>query len=149
MMAPVFSFLWILGGYKQKNWRRLGVPISLLAFSVCFGLFSWRVLLSCSLLAIVLRLPFTLFGDDIHSNWLNWLWIWVSGAFLGCPVISLGFDISALLSILVPCIVQGVVGTLSNIPKTAKFFPWKACEAAIGFSAAYPFSLFFYLNSLV
>ena len=137
ILCPVFSILYLYGGYKQKNWRRLGLPIALLVFSLAFGCFSWWVVLSAFLLGVSLRLPFTLVGDSLYASWVNWVWIWILGFLFGACSIPLGITVGLLF----PCLVVGAVGTLSNLPQTSHYFPWKFCEASIGFSLAYPFVL--------
>jgi hypothetical protein len=134
LLCPVFGFLYALGGYRQKNWRRLGLPFVLLLASLLFGSFSWWVVLSALLLGLSLRLPFTLRGDSLYSWWGNWPYIWLAGYLMGLTSFS-------ILGALAPCLVQGIFGTLSNVPATARFFPWKWVEASVGFALAYPFAL--------
>lgn len=138
LMAPLWSLLWILGGWKQKNWRRLGVPISLVLFGWLFGSVSYRLLLSALLLGLALRLPFTLVGDSLHAWWGNWVWVWVVGGLYGTPALVLRQE---WIAVLVPLIVLGFLGTASNLPKLSRYAPWKMVEAFVGASVAYPYCL--------
>lgn len=139
LMVPVFSALYIIGGWKQKNWRRLGLPLSLLAFGLLFSGLSWQLVASSFLLGAALRLPFTLIGDSVHSSPWNWVWIWVLGAILGISslLISQVFPLSFLL----PMLMQGVFGTASNLRPLSQYTPWKMVEAFVGASVAYPYCL--------
>jgi hypothetical protein len=93
----------------------------------------------------VSTLPFTFKGDSIHSHWFNWVWIWIAGYLLGLPSVILGWD--GLWYALVPCVAQGVLGTLSNLPKTSKYVQWKFFEGAVWFCMAYPYALLMSLRS--
>jgi hypothetical protein len=138
LLVPVFSLLYVIGGWKQKNWRRLGLPISLLAFGWLFGGLSWSLVASCLLLGAVLRLPFTLMGDSLYAWWGNWVWIWVVGYLFGASSLVLRFD---LIAPLLPLAAQGIFGTLSNLRVSSRYFPWKWVEAIVGASVAYPYCL--------
>lgn len=137
-MVPVFSALYIIGGWKQKNWRRLGLPLALLVFGSLFGGLSWRLVASAFLLGCALRLPFTLIGDSVHASPWNWVWIWVFGGLLALPALVLRLD---LPTVLVPLLVQGLWGTLSNLKSVSQYAPWKWVESVVGASVAYPYCL--------
>ena len=139
-LCPLCGLLYQLGGFRWKPLRREGVPLVIFLSGIMAVGFSWQLLLSCCLLWCALRLPFTLIGDSLNDSWFNWVWIWIAGYLLGMASFPLS---QSLLTPLVPLLAQGLLGSLSNIPYTAKFLPWKFVEGAIGFAVAYPFCLIF------
>jgi hypothetical protein len=138
LLCPLWSALYLIGGWKQKNWRRLGIPLTLFATGLLCHTPLLPLVYSSLLLAVCLRLPFTLIGSRIDSSAWNWIWIWVLGYLLSIPSLILRLD---LITPLLPLVVVGILGTLSNRSQSAKDFPWKFVEGAIGFSLAYPFCL--------
>ena len=138
LLCPLWGALYALGGYKRKEWRRYGIPLTLLVAGLFFHTPIWRLLCSVLLLSLSLRLPFTLVGDDATSFWGNWVWIWCLPLLQSSPALLLGTE---PLAVLVPLVVCGLVGTLSNLQWSARFAPWKAVECAWGFSLAYPYCL--------
>ena len=141
-LVPVCSVLWMLGGggYPPfgRYWRRIGVPLCVFITFLLFGRPWGLSLLSSTLLAIATTLPFTAVGDRLSDSWFNWIWIWLAGYILGIC----SFPVSqSLLFPLVPLMVQGVLGSLSNTSCTARFLPWKWVEACVGASVAYCWAL--------
>lgn len=49
--------------------------------------------------------------------------------------------LKTFLLALVPCAAFGLFGTLSNVPATAKFVPWKWFEAIAWMVGMYPYLL--------
>jgi len=141
-LVPLCSFLWMLGGTWKKQFRRIGVPTAITLASFLFLGWSWWWLALWPAYFVVTILPFTLIGDDIHENPLNWAWIWVAGAILGIPAMVLGIVthqvVLSVALVAVPCLVQGVFGTLSNVKATRNYFRWKSVEFAIGAAVAVP-----------
>ena len=140
LLCPVCAVLWQLGGHYYKTIRREGVPLVIFLSGIMAVGFSWQLLLSCGLLWCAVRLPFTLVGDSLNAFWGNWLWIWLAGYLLGMASFPLS---QSLLLPLVPMLAEGLLGSLSNIPYTSRFLPWKFVEGAIRFSVAYPWALAF------
>lgn len=139
LMLPVVGFLSQIGGTYNKLFRRLGVPLIITMSSFLLFGFSWWLPALFLTIFGVACLPFTLIGDSLQASWVNWVWIWVSGYLLGLP--SLFLSDSGWLYAFVPCVVQGICGTLSNIQATAKYFQWKFCEFIIWASMAYCYAL--------
>ena len=144
-IMPTIIILWQLGGTFNKLFRRLGFPIVASCAPLFYLGWSWWWPLLFGLCFLVTTLPFTLKGDGINEHWFNWIWIWILGYLYGLPSIVIGLcgghTALALLVALTPCIATGIVGTLSNVPATSKYFPWKECEGVIGFFTAIPYAL--------
>jgi hypothetical protein len=138
LICPLVALLSQLGGTYNKSYRRWGVPSVITLAALLFLGFSWWLPVLFFSIFAVSTLPFTLVGDSLHECWINWVWIWIAGFLLGLPCIILG---GKLWFCLVPCIVQGVLGTLSNVKATAKYVPWKFFEGAVWFSMAYCYAL--------
>lgn len=138
LLCTIWGFLYALGGYRHKNWRRLGIPLSLLGAGLLFNLLSWQLFCSALLIGLFLRLPFTLIGDSINASPWNWIWIWVLGGLYGIPALVLQLNLQAVA---VPLIVVGILGTASNLPMLSRMAPWKFCEVCFGTSLAYPFCM--------
>ena len=136
LAAPISALLWQIGGTWNKSIRRFGVPLLLSATYLVFKGFSWWLLAYLPLMLIVIRIPFTLIGDSVDENWINWPWIWVAGFLLGAPAAVFGLE--GLLYALVPMLVQGSLGTLSNLAFGREAVQWKMVEAMVGLTAAYP-----------
>ena len=137
ILPPMWGFLWAFGGWKVKDFRRLGIPISLVLVGWLYSVAWFPLLLSALLLGICLRLPFTIGGDSI-KEWWQFAWLLVLGALLGACAFPLG---ATAISLLVPAMAFFLAGTASNLPQTAKMFPWKWCEVIFGVSASYTFCL--------
>ena len=145
LATAISSMLWMLGGTYNKLYRRAGIPTLLTLTAIYFlGWSWWWVLLFISYFASTTT-PFTLRGDDLDDHWFNWVWIFIAGLLLGLPILIVGIVYSKILLscilALIPMVAQGFVGTLSNLDDTVEFFPWKLCEAVIGFSVAIPLAL--------
>ena len=139
LICPIVALLSQLGGTYNKSYRRWGVPSVITIAALSFLGFSWWLPVLFLSIFVASTLPFTLIGDGLKASWLNWVWIWVAGYLLGLP--SLILDRHGWLYAFVPSVVQGVIGTLSNLKATEKSFPWKFCEGIIWFSMAYCYAL--------
>lgn len=146
-LVPICGLLWALGGTFKKQYRRLGVPISVTLVTFLYSGWSWWLPVLFGSSFLVTTLPFTLSGNEIGNKVVNWIWIWVLGFILGLPCLMVGIMLHkvwlAALLCLIPCIAQGIVGSLSNWKPTAKFFPWKFCEIVIGSAFAIPYAILF------
>jgi len=138
ILCPLWSALYLYGGYKQKNWRRLGLPLTLFATGLLCRTPLLPLVSSSLLLALSLRLPFTLIGNRITDSFLNWVWIWVLPLLQSSPSQVLHIE---PLAVVVPVVVCGTTSLLSNLPATARYWPWKAVEGAWGFALAYSYCL--------
>ena len=139
LLCPLVGLLSQLGGTYNKSFRRIGVPLIITVANLLFLGFSWWLPLLLISIFAVATLPFTLIGDALDKSWVNYIWIWLAGYLLGLP--SLLISRHGWIYALVPCITQGIIGTLSNVKVTAKYFPWKFCEFIIWASMAYCYAL--------
>jgi hypothetical protein len=138
-ICPTVGVLSMLGGLKYKLFRRVGVPLAITATTSLFlGWSWWWPVLFISIYAVT-TLPFTLIGDSLDKSWVNWVYIWLAGYLLGFPAVLINKN--AWIYAFVPCVVQGVFGTLSNIKQSSKYAPWKFCEFIIWASMAYCYAL--------
>lgn len=119
-----------LGGTCCKSYRREFVSLAMAGTWIMFQGFTWNVLLFAVSQDIAFRMPFTKFGDSIPNDWRNWLWLPLWGVFICGQVLILNWHVwpatmicGALLALL---------GVLSNIKATARFFQWKMVEMAEG-----------------
>jgi len=135
---PVCGLLSQIGGTWWKPARRIGVPITLCLTITLAGISVPRAILSAVFLGIAATLPFTLGKGDIRK-WWQFAWIFVAGYLLGLP--SALIHPSGALLALVPCLAQGILGTLSNLPATAKFFQWKMVEGISWIAVSVPYLL--------
>jgi len=142
LSIPVSGLLWAIGGTWEKLFRRLGVPILITGCVLGFHGWTWWLPAIFGFAFLGPLLPFTLIGDGIKDNPFNWAWIWIWGAVLGQYSVFIGLAthqvVFSVFLPLIPCVVAGVAGTLSNVKATARYFPWKLCEVLIGSSAALP-----------
>lgn len=141
LITPIWSFLHAFGGWRNKNWRRLGIPLTLLASGLFFPTPWLPLVCSSLLLALCLRLPFTLIGNSVNSSAWNWVWIFVLPLLQSSPSLVLRIE---PLAVVVPALVLGLLGTLSNVSLSSRFVPWKWYEACAGFLIAYPYCLALY-----
>ena len=139
---PIVMFLWQAGGTWNKIFRRILAPIFLMSVLFLFLGFKWYFLLFAPLLLAAASLPFTLIGDSVHDNWINWPWIWVHGYLSGLPIVAVGAFAGpfweCLLFALGTMAIRGVCETMSNIKGTSKLFVWKLCEGMAGLAVSLP-----------
>jgi hypothetical protein len=140
-LLPLASMLWAAGGTWNKLFRRAGIPISVFLACLVFLGFSWWLPLITLPYFLVTILPFTLVDDSVPSHWVNWVWIWVWALLIGLASLGIGiltgFVGESLFSSLV-MLIPALCCTLSNVRATAKYFPWKLCEATTGFFSVIP-----------
>lgn len=139
---PVIMLLSQLGGWRNKLYRRIGIPITItITAIIAHGWTLWLIpngiMIWCATI-----LPFTLIGDNIDDNWFNYVWIviWsllltISGILLSIPYQCVPLYLKSLL-VAFPCIYGCAM--LSNLKLSAKYFPWKFCEAICWGMAMYP-----------
>ena len=100
-----FAALFRLGGAGTpplgKNWRRLGMPLVLIAWGLLAGVAWYWVLASAALLWLVTILPITLIGSDLDDAGQLWWWIHVLGLAYGGSLVPLGLFDRWLAAILV------------------------------------------------
>ena len=144
-IVPIFGLFRMIGGTWWKFIGRFLPPIVAAAAFYFFVGWSWWILAIVGAYMILKTLPFTLIGDSVHDSWLNWVWIWVLGYLNGIACITMGIPMgmimTAVLISLVPCVVYGITGTLSNLPKTRNWFVWKLVEFCFGASSAVPIAM--------
>jgi hypothetical protein len=136
LIIPVCGFLSQLGGsdYAPKSFRRLGIPIVMGLAVWYFQGVSVNILLMMITQYGAYTLPFTLIGDGVPQNKLNWLWIWIWSILVSAS--ALWVNASVWPAVLIIGAILAVFCTLSNIPQTAGYFPWKLCEMVLGAAPA-------------
>jgi len=120
---PISGFLFALGGYKQKLWRRLGIALVALISSIMWDkLPFYRYCLVPLVYFGVLSLPY---GEN-HKNWQRW----ITGGALGFASITFLYPNISLVIIntLVTAIGFQIIWWLSN----KKGLTWKIAEWLIG-----------------
>ena len=137
---PVIALLSQLGGTFKKQYRRIGIPSLLTAVYLLYYGWSWWLPLLWLSAFLPTTMPFTLLGDGVPSHWFNWVWIWIwASMYTLCPItvcLMKGGWVGYLFSSILPIIVLGLMGTLSNVKATANLFPWKLVEG-FGIGLAY------------
>jgi hypothetical protein len=139
-LSPICAILYQLGGTYNKLIRRVGIPSVITLASIFVKGWAWSDLLLWPAIFGVLSLPFTIGKGDVRK-WYQFAWIWVLGYLLGAPCFLISFSPSSFYFALFPCVMLGITGTLSNIPKTASLFPWKFVEGITGFFMATSYCL--------
>lgn len=147
-ILPIASFLWMWGGGDfmfLKAWkgaRRFLIPLLVFASATYWLGFHWLWLLMGVSFFGVFCLPHTLIGDGLHEHPMNYPWNFIKGLLIGLSSIYIAFHTGLWwewgILILVPILTFGVLTLLSNTYDTAKYFPWKLCEAMFGASAVFP-----------
>lgn len=102
-LAPLVSFLYAFGGWGFSPVRRFGVPAAIVLWAALYFQLQRKVYVFIYaalyiLIFFALRLPITLFGDEIVGNWMNWLWVWILGAVQAAalfPLIFLSVEMDA------------------------------------------------------
>ena len=135
ILIPVCSFLYRYGGYKNKDWRRLGIPI-VLTSAIMLKDFSLWYFLILAAYGVILRLPFTIVGEDIDDSILNWLWIPFWSILLPSPVLFIPNN--AVWPNILASFVIAVFALLSNLKRTRYTFTWDKCEVVFGAMIALP-----------
>lgn len=118
--------LFAVGGTKGKYWRRFVLPIGLAGMALLNH--HWWV---CLAYAVILS-AFLHLGYGDRCSWLKRAFIFTG---YGCAALVFALTWWALI---VPLVCLGLFKA-SNSRLTEKSFPWKVCEAGMGFliGAAY------------
>ncbi len=121
-VIPICGFLFALGGYKQKLWRRLGIALVALGVALLGypGLIWWRYALVPIVYFGVLSMPY---GEN-HSD----LQRMVTGALMGLATIIFTTWWIALINAVIVCLGFQLIWYLSN----KKGLTWKIAEGIIG-----------------
>lgn len=136
--VPVISsLLWMIGGTWWKPARRFLIPLVALGAITLWLPWSWWYAITPALLILGFCLPFTLKGDGIPDSWINWVWACLlKPLFIYLATLPEALILGQLATFLVSTTVcmgfwaAAVIG--SNKASTARFFPWKLCEAIFG-----------------
>lgn len=102
-LAPLVSFLYAFGGWGFSPVRRFGVPAAIVLWAFFYFRLQrkWYLLIYAALYAslfFALKLPITLFGDEVTGHWMNWPWLWILGAVQAAalfPLIFLSIEMDA------------------------------------------------------
>ena len=142
LLCPLSGILSIIGGWKKKSVRRIGIPCLVTITALVFCGWSWYLpLLWVSIFAFT-TLPFTLIGDSIPENWINWLWVVVYSALMPLTGIFSALAYGNLTLFLWACLVAYIVilpcFILSNVKATARLFTWKFVEGLTYMMMVYP-----------
>ena len=134
MQVPIAALLSQIGGTWNKLFRRIAIPTLFTISSIGFLGFHWPILLLWPAFFGVASLPFTFKGDKLSDNWFNWIWVVIMGVLswlASLPVVFIEPTVFTNYIFLGAWTLVGfsLVGILSNIKATAKFFEWKLCEA--------------------
>lgn len=119
-----------LGGTFWKSYRREFIALAMGVAWCVFQGFTWNIFLFIIAQDIAFRLPFTLKGDGVPGNALNWLWLPLWGILICSPVLILNWHVWPATAIL--GLILALMGALSNIKATARYFQWKFVEFFIG-----------------
>ena len=122
ILLPLSSFLFMLGGYRWKGWRRFVLPLCFSLVCFIYSVTLWQILLLGLFGYISFSLPY---GEN--SLWIQRV---VTAITFGLIGISLGFD----WLMVVPPIVFIVGWILSNMAG----LQWKIVEAITGLVIALP-----------
>ena len=131
LIVPICAFLSQLGGsdYAPKSLRRIAVPALMAIAAWYFAGFTWNIIPMAIMQWGAFTLPFTLIGDGVPGKAVNWLWLPLWGVLVCSP--SLWLNLSVWPAVGVLGLVLGLLGALSNIKATAKYFQWKFIEMFI------------------
>lgn len=123
IIVPLSGFLFALGGYSQKLWRRLGIAMIALISSLLVDKLSfWRYCLVPFVYFGVLSLPY---GEN-HKNWQRW----ITGFLFGFA--SITFLYPNIWLSLINGIVTGLGFQLVWYLSNKKGLTWKIAEWIIG-----------------
>jgi len=142
LTMPIVGILSQIGGTFLKQVRRIGIPTLMIVIALLFYGFNWLLIPTWLLIFGATTLPFTLKGDSIHEHWINWVWIPIWATLLTYSGILFsviyGGITTFLFASILPVVVISTTCILSNVKVTAKYFPWKFCEAVTYMAAMYP-----------
>lgn len=143
MTIPIAALLSQIGGTWFKLARRLGIPLLLVGSWCYFVGMDFLIFLFGIALFGAYCLPFTLIGDDVGNNPINWLWLPVKGMLLCSPCLIL--DPSYWPGVIIGGLIFGAISACSNLKKTLKFFQWKFVEM---FHGAIPATIYCLIATL-
>ena len=131
LIVPICALLSQLGGsdYAPKSLRRIAIPVLMALAAWYFAGFTWNIIPMAIMQYGAFTLPFTLIGDGVPKHKRNWAWLPVWGVLVCSP--SLWINLSVWPAVGVLGLFLGLLGALSNIPATAKYFQWKFVEMFI------------------
>ena len=138
LSIPACSYLWRLGGSRNKDYRRYGIPI-LLTIIGLLAHFSIWIILAGVLHHLILRLPFTLKGNDIDDDDINWFWVMPWAGLISFPAFLHSFNGWVFSAWLVATVVISAFAYLSNFDETRGIIKWNTCEIVFGAACALPF----------
>ena len=132
LLVPLTALLSQLGGsdYAPKAFRRIGIPLLMALAVVVFKGWSWWIIPMALTQWGAFCLPFTLIGDGVPERAVNWAWLPLWGILICISPIWISTNVWVATGVLGA--ILGIFGALSNIKATAKYFPWKFVEFAIG-----------------
>jgi hypothetical protein len=133
LSAPIAGLLSQIGGTCWKLARRLLIAIMLAGSYLYFFGFSWLIILFIILQCAVYTLPFTLTGDSVDKP-IDWIWIPVKGILMSSPSLILNPSIWVIM--IICAFIWAILAILSNVKKTARYFPWKMVEIFHGMMPA-------------
>lgn len=129
IIPPLCWLLFALGGFRQKAWRRFGIPALLGIFCWINHIALWKILLVVTISCIVLHLG--------YGEGKSWLWRAFVGVSYGCIALPLGFS---MWQVILP-VMWIILFWLSNTKFAEKIVVWKIVEGftglLIGLSVAY------------
>lgn len=118
---PLTGFLFAFGGYREKGWRRWGIPILTAAFLIHSGIQPMRAILASGILAGVLTLGYS-------PERKTWLVISMIACAYSIPTAIIGWTI--FIVILPVFFVAGL--WMSNSKWFHKDVPHKVWEFGVG-----------------
>lgn len=129
-LVPICGLLSQIGGTWAKWVRRYLIPVLMGVMVFMFKGFTWNIFPMVLAQFAVFTLPFTLKGDGIPENPINWLWLPIWGVLLCSPPLILNWHVWPATVIL--GLFMAVLGALSNVKTVANWFQWKLVEAFEG-----------------
>lgn len=126
------GFLWAAGGGGQKWMRRFGVPISITACAMAYGMTAVQTLWLLPFSILMAKGPG--YGDDWKKRLgdLYWPYVFFLGTVWGLSQFGLCFVFGRWGRLLFGSLVSGAVfGSTMAISKRTGFW-WKVCEGLTG-----------------
>jgi hypothetical protein len=137
LLVPGSGYLWRRGGKENKDWRRYGIPVlHTVALFIFEGFSIWWPVLAV-LWHFAFRAPFTLVGDDIRDDDINWFWIPVWALLITGPGLFVNLNLWTLVAWLTASAVIAACAILSNLKETRYIFTWDRCEWVFGCAVAF------------
>jgi hypothetical protein len=132
LLVPLTGIASQLGGSDNipKAVRRIGIPLLMALAVTVFKGWSWWIIPMILTQWGSFCLPFTLIGDGVPKHPLNWVWVPLWGILICISPLWLHPNVWLATGLL--GVFLGILGILSNIKATARYFQWKLVEFAIG-----------------